>query len=109
MSDVHYPVCVLLSCKESYKKDTYLNIKKNSKYCTKTHAKIRWNQEHCEQYTLSFDIEHIKTLQDKLNTLVYDMTITSENTIEQLYMEIKDVFIQPAKLTNMYKEIKEQL
>ena len=36
------------------------------------------------------------------------MTITSENTIEQLYMEIKDVFIQPAKVTIMYKEIKER-
>ena len=36
------------------------------------------------------------------------MTITSENMIEQLYnMEIKDCLIQPAKVTNMYKEIKE--
>ena len=35
------------------------------------------------------------------------MTITSEYTIEKLYMEIKDVFIQPAKVTNMYKQIKE--
>ena len=35
------------------------------------------------------------------------MSIASENTIEQLYMEIKDVFIQPAKVTNMYKELKE--
>ena len=77
-------------------------------YIIKNHAKIRWNQEHCEQYTLSFDIEHIKTLQDKLNTILYDMTITSENTIEQLYMKIKDVFIQSAKVTRMYKEIKER-
>ena len=57
---------------------------------------------------LSFDIKHIKTLQDKLNTILYDMTIISENKIEQLYMEIKDVFIQPAKVTNMYKETKER-
>ena len=107
MSDIHCPVYVLLSCKESYTKDTNLNNKKNSKHCIKTHAKNRWKQEHYEQYTLSFDIKHIKTLQDKLNTILYDMTITSENTIEQLYMEIKDVFIQSAKVTNMYKEIME--
>ena len=36
------------------------------------------------------------------------MTITSGNTIEPLYMEIKDVFIQPAKATSMYKETKER-
>ena len=42
-----------------------------------------------------------------MNTILYDITITSENSIEQLYIEIKDVFIQPAKVTNMYKEIKE--
>ena len=107
MSDVHCPVCVLISCKESYKKDKNVNKKENSKYCIKNHVKNRWNQEHCEQYTLSFDIEHIKTLKDKLNTILYDMTITTENTIEQLYMEIKDVFIQPAKATSMYKETKE--
>ena len=47
-------------------------------------------------------IKPIKTLQDKLNTILYDMLITSENTIEQLYMEIKDIFIQPAKVTNMH-------
>ena len=29
------------------------------------------------------------------------MTITSDNTIKQLYMEIKDVFKQPAKVTNI--------
>ena len=108
MSDAHCPVCVLPSCKESYKKDLNVNKKENSKYYIKNHVKTRWNQEHCEQYTLSFDIEHIKTLQDKLNTILYDMTITSENTIEQLYMEIKDVFIQPAKSTSMYKETKER-
>ena len=107
MSDVHCHVCVLLSCTESYKKDTNLNNKNNSKYWLKTHAKTRRNQEHCEQYTLSFDMKHIKTLQDKFNTIIYDMTSTSENMIEQLYMEIKDVFIQPAKVTNMYNEIKE--
>ena len=39
--------------------------------------------------TISFDIEHIKTLQDQLNNILYDMTITSANTIEQLHMEIK--------------------
>ena len=108
MSGVHCPVCALISCKESHKKDKNVNNKENGKYCIKNHAKTRWNQEHCEQYTLSFDSEHIKTLQAKLNTILYDMTITSENTIEQLYMEIKDVFIQPAKVTNMYKEIKER-
>ena len=31
---------------------------------------------------ISFDMKHIKTLQDKFNTILYDMTITSENTIE---------------------------
>ena len=71
------------------------------------HAKAMWNQDLCEQYTLSFDIEHIKTLQDQLNNMHYDMTITSENTTEQLYMEIQYFFIQPEKVTNMYKEIKE--
>ena len=76
MSDVHCPVCVLISCKESYKKDKNVNKKANSKYFIKNHVKTRWNQEHCEQYMLSFDIEHIKTLQDELNTILYDMTIT---------------------------------
>ena len=87
MSDVHCPVCVLLSGKESYKKDKQLNHKKNSKYCIKTHAKTIWNQEHCEQYTLSFDIKHTITLQDKLNTILYAMTITSENTRKLKYIE----------------------
>ena len=36
------------------------------------------------------------------------MTITSKNTIEQLYRVIKDVFIQPAKATSMYTETKER-
>ena len=62
-----------------------VNKKENSKYCIKNHVRTRWNQEHCEQYTLSFDIEHIKNIQDKLNTFLYDMTITSENTIAIVY------------------------
>ena len=37
------------------------------------------------KYTLSFNIEHIKTLQEQFNNILYDMTITSENMIEQLY------------------------
>ena len=41
MSAVHCPVCVLLSCKESYKKDTNLSNTNNNKYCLKTHAKTR--------------------------------------------------------------------
>ena len=47
--------------------------------------------------TLSFDIEHIKTLQDQLNNIIYDMTITSENTIEQLYIEINDLLYSQQK------------
>ena len=56
MSDVHCLECELISCKESQKRIKHANNKKNSNYCIKNHAKPRWNQEHCEQYTLSFDI-----------------------------------------------------
>ena len=51
-------------------------------------------------YPLSFDFQHIKILQDELYNILY-VTITSENMIEPLYMEIKDLDIPPGQVTNM--------
>ena len=103
MSDIYCAICVLISIRVFYKKEENINIKENSNRCTKNNTQTTWNQEVCEQYTLSFDIEHINTIQDHLKNILYDMTITSENMIELLYMEIKDVFIKPTKVTNMYR------
>ena len=58
-SDVHCPVCVLISCKESYKKDKNVNNKENSKYCIK-HVKTRWNQEHTLLYLIFNILKYYK-------------------------------------------------
>ena len=64
----------------------------------------KWNQELKEQYTLSLDIEGIDSLRNNI-TNAKSVGIT-QNIIDELYTNVKFIFLKPAKTTGMTKIVK---
>ena len=105
MSDVHCPVCLIIS-NESTVNDFEERIIDNIDYNRKDKVVIRWNQELSEQYTFAFNDENIAQFQKQLNDVFINMSGISQEIIDGLYTTMKDLFFAPAKTTNMYNESK---
>ncbi len=109
MSDVHCPVCLVMStynnsipCKQF---DT-TNAEINELYMRKNTVVTKWNNDHSDHYAHLFNMEDVNNLQNSLSEIMTNMSLATQSTIDTLYENITSVFIKPAKETGMYKEIK---
>ena len=66
MSDVHCPVCLIMSCKSDVS-----SSEKNSDQITKTeYAKCKWSPDLSNKYTASFNLEVIQQFQLHLSDIL---------------------------------------
>ena len=84
--------------------DNSKQLELDEAYHLKYKVVCKWNQELKEQYTLSFDIEGIDSLRNKI-TNAKSVGIT-QNIIDELYTNVKLIFLKPAKTTGMTKIVK---
>ena len=103
MSDVHCPICLVMSCNSDVSTDKANDCIDNSKYSVTTNVRCRWNEEMSEQYTLSFDMETIENFQIYLRNIILNMCKVTQDIIDNMYIDMKELFIQPAKKTGIYK------
>ena len=77
----------------------------NSDYITMKDVKCRW-ENYRDDYTSGFNIDNIHRVNSILGETLTKMTSTTQNIIDDLHVNFKDIFITPAISTSMYKERK---
>jgi len=74
MSDVHCPICLVLSsrnCIESERNFAQnVNDVSSNEYMIKNQISTKWNHDYSEQYTSSFDLEDIIDIQAQINKVI---------------------------------------
>ena len=70
----------------------------------KVHCK--WDTTHSVDYANAFNENNIATIQRQLTLALSNITNCNQVHINKLYDHVTDIFIEPAKLTGMYKDIK---
>ena len=61
-----------------------------------------------ERYTLSFDMETIENFQIHLRNTILNMSQFTQAIIDNMYIDMKELFIQPARKTGIYKVFDEK-
>ena len=108
ISDVHCPICLVLSSDRNVsceRVDTSIDSN-NSDFIVKNNTRCKWNDKLSNEYILSFNIDQINNLNVQLKNTLSSMSHVTHDIIDSLYVEMKNIFIQPAKSTGMCKEIK---
>ena len=108
MSDVHCPICLTISCNKTVSNENEYTRADNSDYITKKDVKCRWKANLRDDYTSAFNIDNIQRVNSILTETLTKMASTTQNIIDDLYVNFKDIFITPAISTNMYKEIEKK-
>ena len=80
----------------------------NSKYSVSNNVRCKWNEDMSEQYTLAFNLETIENLQTHLRNTIFNMSQVTQDIIDNMYIDMKELFIQPAKKTGIYKVFDEK-
>ena len=108
MSRVHCPICITISCNKTVSNENEYTRADNSDYITKKDVQYRWKDNLRDDYTSAFNIDNIQRVNSILTETLTKMASTTQNIIDYLYVNFKDIFITPAISTNMYKEIERQ-
>ena len=108
MSDVHCPICLVISCNDEVISARVNDCIDNSKYTVSKNVRCKWKEEMSEQYTISFNMEEIEKFQTHLCNTVLNMSQVTQDVIDNMYICMKELFIQPAKKTGIYKEIEKK-
>ena len=107
MSDVHCPICLVLSPRNFIESERNfaqnVNDVSSNEYMIKNQISTKWNHDYSEQYTSSFELEDIIDIQAQINKVIVNSAHTSLYTIDALYNGIKDLFLKPAQITGMCK------
>ena len=103
LSDVHCPVCLVMSGKKCAIIENNIDLVTHNEYLKTKHVKIAWKQELCNQYTQSFNVKEIEQFQSKLTPNISEMALVTQQIIDTLYTDMKTILVHPAKVTGMYK------
>ena len=68
----------------------------DSDYITKKDVKCRWKDNLRDDYTPAFNIDNIQRVNSILTETLTKMVSTTQNIIDDLYVNFKDIFITPA-------------
>ena len=104
LSDVHCPVCIVMSGKKCSTIENNIGLVTHNEYLKTKHVKIAWKQELSNQYTHSFNVKEIEQFQSKLTHIMSEMDHVTQHIIDTLYTDMKTILIYPAKVTDMYKQ-----
>ena len=74
MSDVHCPICLVMSCNGELPSGKVNDCIDNSKYSVSNNVRCKWNEEMSEQYTLAFNLETIENFQNHLRNNIFNMS-----------------------------------
>ena len=105
MSDVHCPVCLIFSCDKNivtHHNEVENVTADNGNYNIKNNVTCKWNEQLREQYTLAFNIVEIEKLHLEFKNILHKISYVTQDMINSLYTNMKNVFINPAKKTAMY-------
>ena len=89
MSDVHYPVCLVMPGKRCATIENNIDLVTHNEYLKTKHVKMAWKQELCNQYTQSFNVKEIEQFQSKLTHIISEMTHVTQQIIDTLYTDMK--------------------
>ena len=101
MSDVHCPICFVMLCKPtvSIKNENVMHT--DIKYVIDKRSICRWKPELDDQYLSSFNMRNIKK---QLAAIISNMSHATQELINHLYTNMKELFIEPANSTGIYRE-----
>ena len=101
MSDKHSPIKVRINLGENI---TQANCSRNTEECNTNNfgTNCKWDEEKKAEFQMSFDA--IKINEFSLNLSLADATAILQDAMENIVKELKDIFMEPAKATGMYKQ-----
>ena len=104
LSDKHRPISVSLNMTKSLPDTKTDTTNTNETNNTNTHyTRCKWDNSKKGEYTQNFDMGKIKNISNNLSTLnVGEVTLPM---IDNLTQGLKDLFIDPAKTTGMFKQV----
>ena len=91
LSDVRYPVCLVMSGKKSATIENNIDLVTHNEYLKTKHVKIAWKQELCNQYTHSFNVKEIEQFQSKLTHIISEMAHVTQQIIDTFYTDMKTI------------------
>ena len=59
-----------------------------------------------EQYTMEFNVDEINTLQQQFTNVLQGIDHVTQHIVDSLYINIKNMLINPARNTGIYRERK---
>ena len=104
MSDVHFPICLVMICKPtvSIKNDNFMHTARI--YEMDQRIICKWKPELDNQYLSSFNMRNIQKFQQQLAAIISNMSHATQELIDHLYINMKSIFIEPANSTGIYRE-----
>jgi len=103
ISDVHCAISLYI-CKSINEQQSVMSIPENIAYNKTSSTVCKWKNELSTQYTQAFSHENVNDLQRRISNVLSDISNVTQSCIDELYEQVADVFIQPAKCTGMYKK-----
>ena len=101
LSDKHNPIVVNLNL-VSNKMTPNNQMTKDKIISEDIHVKCKWDESKKDEYKLNFDMSKINT--SYLNLSEINATEITQEKIDNLSEDIKNILTEPAKITGMYKQ-----
>ena len=102
LSDKHNPICLTLNTKKEIKQpinSTNKNLVSNDNI-----VRCNWEIEKSGEYEKSFDIDKINSFTEKVFKI--NPNDITHSTLDCIAKDLKDILLEPAKITGMHKEVK---
>ena len=101
LSDKHNPVRLKINLGENIRHENNSSTT-NENITHESSAKCKWDDEKKLEFQMSFDETKINEL--FLNLSSANATVISQEEMDNIAKNLKDIFIEPAKATEMYKQ-----
>ena len=83
---------------------TLIPMHTDRKYVIDKRSICRWKPELDDQYLSSFNMRNIQKFQQQLAAIISNMSHATQELIDHLYTNMKELFIEPANSTGIYRE-----
>ena len=100
LSDKHSPINISINLENNYHVNTTTTTEENS--TDECIIKCKWDDSKKVEYQMSFDESKIDIIYQTLSS-ANNMDV-SQDTIDNITNDLKEIFMEPAKTTGMYKE-----
>ena len=101
LSDKHNPINVRINLGENIRQENSSSTTDGSN-TNEYSAKCKWDEEKKAEFQMSFDETKINDI--SLNLSSANATVISQDAMDNIAKDLKDIFMEPAKATGMYKQ-----